>query len=135
MAIWVHRVTKEPGIHLGIYLDDRTLWARGNDAVSTIHRANLLAAGVDAAFGLTLHKDKGGTFSSHSHMRRLCRLLLAYIGSCTHVFVMLGIHYNSTKGHRVAKQPDTIKTMRRMLFRIKWPPPAHGPRNASFSPS
>ena len=51
MACWSHKVKQDSeNVHIGSYLDDRTLWATGDDAADTI--ANAIAAGkiVDDEF-------------------------------------------------------------------------------------
>lgn len=77
MACWVNHVkARVPDISVRVYLDDRTLWAIGNNAPSTVEAALQAGAQCDKAFGLTEHPDKREVFSNTSEGRtRLAHLV------------------------------------------------------------
>ena len=121
MVTWVIAVKKEcPEVNVGVYLDDRTIWATGVKAAALIHKA--LAAGMrcDKRFGATEHPDKREVFANKAKVRKKLRSLVTDIARCASIFNMLGIRYQCTRGLTAAIKTGKWDEAIRRTKRIGW---------------
>ena len=96
---WVGKV-KKAGVHIGIFVDDRTLWSTAVDGPWRLHRAHGTGSAVDSIFGWVLHPDKNGSFScSDSGCKRLS-FFVDSLGWPSQKFEQLGIQYTFNKNEQ-----------------------------------
>ena len=99
MTVWVEYVKRrEPDVRMGVFLDDRTVWARdsGEGVENIIRRVLNKGAGVDKAFGLQEHPDKRSLFANKGKTIEKMRDMVQGKGCVGKNFVMLGVHYECT---------------------------------------
>lgn len=114
MAIWSLAVTRaHPRIGLAIYLDDRSLWAQGRDAVSALVAAAEHAADTDRIFGFTVHPAKRECFALSPRDRRALSSEAALLGPVTAAPTLLGVTYRFGRAGKPAHTDLTTKLIQR----------------------
>ena len=118
MAAWALHVRRAaPGIRMGIFLDDRTLYTRGSNSVGNLVEAARAGQVADKAMGFELHPDKLASFGSHVAK---CEALMEHadlLGVPQTDFVLLGVNYR-LEGHQAFAAADVTKALRTRGRRI-----------------
>ena len=72
MGIWRRYVQSQvPHISMGIFLDDRTLWTRGREAVHRLEQAAQAGMFADEMMGFELHPNKLESFACNVEQREV----------------------------------------------------------------
>ena len=117
MAIWSLAVTRaHPRIGLAIYLDDRSLWAQGRDAVSALVAAAEHAADTDRIFGFTVHPAKRECFALSPRDRRALSSEAALLGPVTAAPTLLGVTYRFGRAGKPAHTDLTTKLIESWVY-------------------
>ena len=94
MTVWVHALrAHRPQVHLAIYLDDRTVWSKGAEAIRQVVDTMQYAQQIDAALGFKLHPDKLEAFATISSDHSRLANFQDCIGPVKTTFKLLGITY------------------------------------------
>ena len=94
MAVWVRHVhAQAPQACLAVYLDDRTVWGRGDQGLNALILAMHAGDHVDRIFGLQLHPDKLQSFANMPDLLVRLEAHAALVGQATASFHLLGFHY------------------------------------------
>ena len=118
MAVWVRALRNSvPAIRVAVFLDDRTLWHTGPQAVATVVQAMNAAKPIDAALGLTVHRDKLESFASTQPAREALFEEAVLVGTPQDTFRLLGVTYNM-RSDSCASASKVTEVMRRRAKRI-----------------
>eukprot|EP00928_Gymnodinium_smaydae_P065478 TRINITY_DN4861_c0_g1_i1.p2 TRINITY_DN4861_c0_g1~~TRINITY_DN4861_c0_g1_i1.p2 ORF type:complete len:1358 (-),score=164.81 TRINITY_DN4861_c0_g1_i1:1259-5332(-) len=102
----------------GLYLDDRTIWAQGSDAVRTIARIIHRGQACDDAMGFKLNASKGIAWATHGSTRKKLDLLKGYATTVQSCPKILGILVNTTKAVRTGQDDEKVAIAFARLERI-----------------
>lgn len=115
MVVWTKYVKlQSPSVRMALFLDDRTIWATGPDAVDKVVRAMEAATVVDTVLGFQHHPDKLECFASHQRLRDRFSLYVSLVGPVKTEFKLLGIQYFVGSYSRCA---DVDKLNKKLLDR------------------
>ena len=118
MAAWALHVRQAaPSIRIGIFLDDRTLYTRGNNSVGNLVEAACAGQVADKAMGFELHPDKLASFGSNVTKREALMEHADLLGVPQTDFVLLGVNYR-LEGHQAFVAADVTKALRTRGRRI-----------------
>ena len=118
MAAWALHVRQAaPGIRIGIFLDDRTLYTRGPNSVENLVVAARAGNAADRALGFDLHPDKVASFGCHVARREALMEYADLLGVPQTDFVLLGVTYR-LEGHQAFAAKDVTVALRTRGRRI-----------------
>ncbi len=118
MNVWVKEVKRASAgcidgaeaLNIGIYLDDRTFWARGPRAADTINVAARAGKELDDALKLSWHPDKCDSLCIENKLKGNALEELGWIGPITNSIELLRITY--ALNMKSASQLNRSKTQR-----------------------
>ena len=95
MAVWVKALQGQvPQVRLAIFLDDRSLWSVGRNAVSEVVQAMRAAQPIDAMLGLGVHGNKLESFATTQPAREALFEAADVVGTPQDTFRLLGVTYH-----------------------------------------
>ena len=146
MTLWCLQLrAMAPSVHLGVYLDDRTLWSVGDRSPDALVAATEAAADVDRAAGMEPHTL--ACFALHPELRRKLHAHTARLGPMTNRPTLLGVTYTfggrtvcapaaeitakvKHRCRKIAKAATSLRLRRRLLESLvmsffRWTGPWH----------
>ena len=119
MGIWCRYVQSQvPHISMGIFLDDRTLWTRGREAVHRLEQAAQAGMFADEMMGFELHPNKLESFACTVEQREALMEHADLIGIPQTDFVLLGVPYRLA-GCQAFDAKDTTRELKERGRRIR----------------
>lgn len=120
MSLWATQMQLQfPQLHLGVFIDDRTLWMK-NQPVKVLQQVVNHSNALDARFGFQSNKAKEAFFANTAYLRKKLKTL----GNTYSWFTLLGIHYQrktfcAAHTSTVAKHLDLMLSRIRFLFKSR----------------
>lgn len=116
---YVHEQVQHPSLHLGIYIDDRLMWANNFDTFAEAVQATYY---FDTTIFWVWNMGKGCTFARNPDDHEALEQLDPYVGPVVNTFVNLGTHIDVAASHCQAEvkglRPKTLAIIDRQLHRI-----------------
>ena len=112
---WVMEAKKHE-VNTAICVDDRALWALGDDGAQRIQNAMEAGSRIDTIFRWQLHPDKLSSFSTTPRGVAQLAKRRKTLGTCQKKFKLLGIYYTMSKRTVV---PDVTRMEEKILPRLR----------------
>ena len=120
MALWLRFVKQqEPRVQAAIFLDDRTLWSKGAEAIQTVTNAMNAGNQLDTALGLQLHPEKLASFANKKNLMNALTGFSDTLGQPAGSFTLLGIQYNMLRQNLCANVPLITETIKQRTRKIR----------------
>ena len=117
----VHHKMRKNDVRVGIFVDDRALWATGKGAARRVAEAHRAGRDLDKKFGWGDHPDKRESFASAKEYEDAKRYLEPVAGDLQDEFKLLGVMHR-VKGSKYPKKLNNAKAediIEKRLHRIK----------------
>lgn len=119
-VLWVRGVKKEvPEISIGIFVDDRSLLARGDYALADLDKATAVGDEIDADLGWAKHPEKLQCYGKGKGMKRQLQLRRDTLGPFHTRFKLLGVKYSIDRAKLCQESDNAVYKMLRRLDRIR----------------
>ena len=123
MAVWTKYVgDMAEHVKFSISVDDRALWARGEDTAERLKRSPTRAATIDGIMGMQVKTEKCDVFDTCLSPRKTVKEALAdslMDKECVHTFNLLRIWYNTTRQHRCHGDNKAINNIIKMADKLR----------------
>ena len=128
MTVWCyHTENRVPGIQLGAFADDRTIWCKGKHAREKLEKAVTVTENYDFDAGWRWNEGKGSRFSLGPGTKHdIPTEKELRVGQRLDYLALLGVKKKMRRGAQIEERPEAIKKATHQLKRIACAFPCQG---------